>query len=133
MNNFDISSLIKCKYEYVNSSNSNHKKYFIMPGDPVTGILYITEKCPGFISGHLRMRGKNGGKYPYKYSEMIDNIFRKEENTIEVCSGSVKGRGGTMTASREERESLFASFSSCFTVDINPDAKPDLVADGQNS
>ena len=44
MNNFDISSLIKCKYEYVNSSNSNRKKYFIMPGDPATGILYITEK-----------------------------------------------------------------------------------------
>ena len=63
---------------------------------------------------------------------MIDNIFGKEENTIEVCSGSVKGRGGTTTASREERESLFASLPSFFTVDINPDAKPDLVADGQN-
>ena len=63
---------------------------------------------------------------------MIDNIFGKEENTIEVCSGSVKGRGGTTTASREERESLFASLPSFFTVDINPDAKPDSVADGQN-
>lgn len=58
MNNFDISKLIKCKYECVNSSNSNHKKYFIMPGDPATGILYITENSPGFISGHLRIGGK---------------------------------------------------------------------------
>ena len=39
-------------------SNSNRKKYFIMPADPATGILYITENSPGFISGHLRMRGK---------------------------------------------------------------------------
>lgn len=125
MTNFIISNLIKCKYESVNSSNNNHKKYFIMSADPATGILYITENSPGFISGHLRMRGKNGGKYPYKYLEMIDNVFGKEENTIEVCSGSVKGRGGA-TMSGES-----ASLSSCFTVDINPDTNPDLVADGQ--
>ena len=79
-----------------------------MSADPATGILYITENSPGFISGHLRMRGKKGGKYPYKYSEMIDNVFGKEENTIEVCSGSVKGRGEA-TMSEES-----ASLSSCF-------------------
>ena len=59
---------------------------------------------------------------------MIDNIFGKEENTIEVCSGSIKGR--QITTYKEERESLSA-LPSYFTVDINPDTNPDLVADGQ--
>jgi hypothetical protein len=47
---------------------------------------------------------------------MIDNIFGYESNTIEVCSRSVPGgnRGG-----------------HCFTVDINPDCKPDLVTNGE--
>lgn len=47
---------------------------------------------------------------------MIDNIFGYEPNSIEVCSRSVPGgnRGG-----------------SCFTVDINPDFKPDLVTNGK--
>lgn len=47
---------------------------------------------------------------------MIDNVFGYEPNTIEVCSRSVPGgnKGG-----------------HCFTVDINPDCKPDLVANGE--
>jgi hypothetical protein len=47
---------------------------------------------------------------------MIDNIFDYEPNTIEVCSRSVAGgnKGG-----------------HCFTVDINPDCKPDLVTSGE--
>jgi hypothetical protein len=55
------------------------------------------------------MRGTKGGKYPYKYLKMIDNVFGKDQNTIEVCSGS----------------------GNCFSVDINPETKPDLVDDGQ--
>ncbi len=42
---------------------------------------------------------------------MIDTIFGKDDNTIEVCSGNVKG--------------------NCFKVDINPSTNPDLVEDGQ--
>jgi hypothetical protein len=47
---------------------------------------------------------------------MIDTIFGYESNTIEVCSRSVPGgnKGG-----------------HCFTVDINPDCKPDLVTNGE--
>jgi hypothetical protein len=62
------------------------------------------------------MRGRNEGKYPFNYIEMIDRIFGYERNTIEVCSRSVPGknRGGR-----------------CFTVDINPHCKPDLVTDGE--
>lgn len=41
---------------------------------------------------------------------MIDALFGNEDNTIEVCSGSAK---------------------DCFSVDINPKTKPDLVSDGQ--
>ncbi|HEU4824578.1 MAG TPA: hypothetical protein VFS97_14235 [Nitrososphaeraceae archaeon] len=51
---------------------------------------------------------------------MIDNIFGKEDNTIEVCSHSVKGI-------KESSSCL----SACFTVDINPETKPDLVEDAQ--
>jgi len=56
--------------------------------------------------------GKNGGKYHYKYLEMIDNIFRKEEKTIEVCSGKIK--------------EYYAGESGCYTVDINPSMNHDL-------
>ena len=111
LNNFNIINLIKCKYQYYkppssptdhNNNNNdcrcrcitnNNNNYFIVPASPATGILYITENSPGFISGHVRLRGKNGGRYPYNYLEMIDNVFGKEENTIEVCSDSVRGRG----------------------------------------
>jgi hypothetical protein len=123
LNNFNIIDLIKCKIHhytelpicYHNSrsyfTDNNNHKYFIIPTDPATGILYISEISPYFISGHLRLRGKHHGKYPFSYLEMIDNIFGKEENIIEVCSGSIRG--------------------NCFTVDINPETKPDLVADRQ--
>ncbi len=57
------------------------------------------------------MRGKNRGRFPYNYLEMIDTIFGKDDNTMEVCSGNVKG--------------------NCFKVDINPSTNPDLVEDGQ--
>jgi hypothetical protein len=87
-----------------------------MTAHPATGILYVTANSPNFISGHLRLRGRGHGQYPYKYLEMIDSIFGKEDNTIEVCSGSVRGRGSSYT---------------CFTVDINPETRPDLVADAQ--
>ena len=58
------------------------------------------------------MRGRGGGAYPYKYLEFIDNVFGAEKNTIEVCSNSVDNK-------------------DCLTVDINPDVRPSLVADGQ--
>jgi hypothetical protein len=108
--NLNISDLIKCKHYDL----AFDKKYIIILANPATGILYVTKNSPDFISGQVRMRGTKGGKYPYKYLKMIDNIFGEEENTIEVCSGcsgSVKG--------------------NCFTVDINSDTEPDLVADGQ--
>jgi hypothetical protein len=144
MNNFTIIDLIKCKIYYdmmslpslrgrksndgnIDCNNNNHKKYFIVYADPATGVLYITENSPSFISGHLRMRGKNGGRYPYSYLEMIDNIFGREENTIEVCSGSIKGIETIVTTSGEGNSAT----QSCFTVDINPNTKPDLIADGQ--
>jgi hypothetical protein len=106
--------------------STNNNNYFIVPASPATGILYITESNPEFISGHVRLRGKDQGRYPYNYLEMIDNIFGKEENTIEVCSGSVRGKRTTIEVQRQSQSS-----SPCFTVDINPDTKPNLVADGQ--
>jgi hypothetical protein len=88
----------------------------IVPCLPATGTLYITDNNLGYISGQARMRGKNEGRYPFHYLEMIDRIFGYESSTIEVCSRSVRGgnKGGY-----------------CFTVDINPDCKPNLVTNGE--
>ena len=55
----------------------------------ITGILYVTDNSPYFLSGHVRLRGKDEGRYPYKYLDMIDSLFGPEPNTIEVCSRSV--------------------------------------------
>jgi hypothetical protein len=91
--------------------SDNSHNYSLIPATPATGILYITQSSPHFISGHIRMRGRNGGQYPFNYLEMIEGLFGSENNTIEVCSGDLK--------------------DNCFKVDINPETKPDLVADGQ--
>ena len=93
----NILDLIKC--EYVTLTDGNDNKYFIILAGPAKGVLYITENSPDYISGQVRVRGRDGGRYPYNYLEMIDHIFGKEENTIEVCSGSIKGRNATSTAS----------------------------------
>jgi hypothetical protein len=52
---------------------------------PLKGTLFVTFENLGFVSGQVRFRGKGGGEYPFHYLEMIDYVFGKEENTIEVC------------------------------------------------
>ena len=106
---FNILDLIRCKFHHLVTNNGPN--YNVIPANPAVGLLYVTEKNLGFVSGHIRMRGKNGGQYPYRYLEMIDTIFGKNDNTIEVCSGNVKG--------------------NCHEVDSNPNTNPDLVGDGQ--
>src|ERR671923_1469754 len=96
--------LLKCEYFLLD-------EYIVLSTGPATGILYLTVNSPHFISGHIRLKGNSGGRYPSKYLEMIDYIFGPENNTIEVCSRYVRGRA--------------------FTVDINPATKPDLVDDAQ--
>ena len=105
-------NLITCKHRIIEDGD---QKYFTIPTSPATGILYITENNPEFIFGLIRVRGRGNGSYPFNYLEMIDAIFGKEYNTIEVCSGMI----------RKYR------YTSCYTVDINAEAKPDLVDDGQ--
>jgi len=110
--NFSFLDLIKCNYHY-----SEDGKYIIIEATPATGILYITKNTSYFMSGHIRSRGRNEGKYPYRYLEMIDTVFGPEENTIEVCSHSVKGKNDN---------------GNCFTVDLNPATNPDLIDDAQS-
>jgi hypothetical protein len=110
--NFNVLNQIRNKYTAVTDGN---RKYFIIPPTPATGALYVTENSPGFISGHVRARGRENGSYPYNYLEMIDTVFGKEDNTIEVCAGILKRHG----------------YTNCFTVDVNPNTNPDLVDDGQ--
>ena len=104
-----ILELIRSKFQMLVTNNGTN--YFAIPTNPATGLLFVTDKNFGFLSGHIRMRGKNGGQYPYHYIEMINTIFGREDNTIEVCSGNVNDK--------------------CFKVDINPSTNPDLVEDGQ--
>ncbi len=101
----DVRKLIRAQHSL------DHDGSAIYSASPAKGILFVTEDNPSFISGHVRMRGRDQGRYPYKYLEMINSLFGQEQNTIEVCSRSVS--------------------SDCFTVDINPECEPMLVADGQ--
>jgi hypothetical protein len=107
----NVLTMVRCNYKIINGD----QKYFIVPASPATGALYVTENSPGFISGHVRARGRENGSYPYNYLEMIDTVFGKEDNTIEVCSGMIRKHG----------------YTNCFTVDVNPNTNPDLVDDGQ--
>ena len=104
----DIRDLIKSPW-----TPCNHEGYDTYSASPCTGILYVTDNNPTFLSGHVRVRGENNGSYPYNYTKMIDNLFGEDKKTIEVCSYLIKGT------------------KNLFTVDINPDFKPNLVADGQ--
>ncbi|MDP9287226.1 MAG: hypothetical protein M3P08_03405 [Thermoproteota archaeon] len=108
----NLLNLLRCKYK--EEEYGNHK-YIIIPATPAKGILYLTQNSPGYISGHVRARGRENGSYPYNYLEMIDTVFGKEDNTIEVCAGMLKKHG----------------YTNCFTVDVNSNTNPDLVDDGR--
>ena len=84
--------------------------------ESITGNAYITQNSPQFVSGHLRLRGKNNGQYPYRFKEAIEELFgncRQSGEEIEVCSGEVVAN------------------SKLVTVDINPERNPTNVLDGQ--
>ena len=100
--------LLKSKYYY----HLEASEYIIIPATPATGILYITKNSPNFLSGHIRLRGRNNGRYPYKYLEMIESLFGPENNTIEVCSYN-------------------SQFHKAITVDVNPSNNPNIVDDAQ--
>lgn len=110
---FDVLNLIQCKHEVISATEDQN--YFVVPASPAKGILFVTNDNHEFISGHIRVRGRENGGYPYNYPEMIDAMFGKENNTIEVSSGMIRKH----------------NHNPCFTVDINPDTKPVLVDDGQ--
>ncbi len=112
ISNFNILNLVRCKHRMIEDGD---QKYFTIPASPTTGILFVTQNNPEFISGQIRVRGRDNGSYPFNYLEMIDAVFGKEDNTIEVCSGMIRKYRST----------------SCYTVDINPEVNPDLVDDAQ--
>lgn len=103
-----VIDLIKCPVINANG-------YHIISADPCKGILYVTEDNPEFLSGHIRVRGKDEGRYPYNYLEMIDRVFGPEPNTIEVCSRTVQ----------------VDNIRTAFTVDINPAFNPSAVTKGE--
>ena len=103
----DVSSFIK-----LDGYQHGDKISYFMNG--AVGDLSIQNN---FIGGQMRMRGEGNGRYPTNLPKIIDEIFGPEPNTIEVCSNEIPGlnKGG-----------------DCFTVDINPEFNPDLVADAQD-
>ncbi len=100
----NVGSLIRAKPLF------QDEDYNIFKCHPATGILYLINN---FMSGHVRVRGRPNGQYPYNYKEMIQNIFGAADNAIEVCSNSIRD-------------------SNLTTVDIRPDVNPKYVADGQD-
>ena len=77
MEDIKILDLIKCDHHQL-------EDYTIMLAKPAKAVLYITKQSPYFITGDIRARGKDNGRYPYKYLEMIEHLFGPEHNTIEV-------------------------------------------------
>ena len=94
--------------------NTTKSKIIQLFCTPAKAVLYITKQSPYFITGDIRARGKDNGRYPYKILEMIENVFGPEENTIEVCSNDMSLREARIT-----------------TVDIRPETNPTIVDDGQ--
>lgn len=109
----NLLTLLRCQYKKEEYGN---QKYIIIPATPAKDILYITQNSPGYVSGHIRARGRGNGSCPYNILETIDTIFGKEDKTIEVCSGNIR---------KSEVDNTY------YTVDINPETNPDLVEDGQ--
>jgi hypothetical protein len=110
--NFNVLNLIRCKYS---EESDGVQKCFIIFASPAKGVLYVNHDCLYYICGEIRVRGRSNGSYPYNYLEMIDAVFGKEDNTIEVCSGMIRKYHHT----------------TCYTVDINSETNPDLVDDAQ--
>jgi hypothetical protein len=106
---FNILELIRVKPSVLSTLEG---QYHIISASPATGVIYITHNSPYFLSGHVRLRGRNNGKYPFRCLEMIDTIFGPEKNTIEVCSHNSK-------------------FQDAITVDINPAYNPDIIDNAQ--
>ena len=63
------------KSKIYHNTRYSSKRYF----------FHITQNSPGYVSGHIRARGRGNGSCPYNILETIDTIFGKEDKTIEVC------------------------------------------------
>jgi hypothetical protein len=95
-------------------------KYSVIALKNATGVCYITNGSPQFISGHLRLKGRNNGSYPYNFKEVISELFGSipaNEEEIEVCSGTIN---------------KFNSPCGLTTVDINPEKEPHYIMDAQS-
>jgi hypothetical protein len=98
-----------------NKVNDKYKGIFDLKS--ITGVVYITQNSPHYISGEMRLRGKDNGQYPYGFKEGLWELFGRctaLQNEIEVCSGDIiKGY-------------------NLVTVDVNKSKNPTYVLDAQN-
>jgi hypothetical protein len=67
---------------------SSISDYKIFVATPAIGIIY---EINGFLSGQVRLRGRNNGSYPYKYLEMLDNHFGIENNSMKFVADLLSG------------------------------------------
>ena len=84
---FNVMNLIKCPFELFPKDNPDR---YILSTNPITSILFVTYNNPSFLSGQARAKGKDGGRYPFHYLEMIDNLFGREENLLFYFLGVFK-------------------------------------------
>jgi hypothetical protein len=110
-NDIDVTKLIK-------KTLIPHVEYLVTSAEPATGMIYVINN---FISGHVRMRGRPNGSYPYRYLEMIDELFGKANITLEVCSGTVKADVHTETVDlhmgpNDEQPSMVCDATNLFMV-----------------
>jgi hypothetical protein len=57
LESFSVLNLLKCDYYILPVTQKDaNSKYFIIPAHPATGILYVTNNNPEFISGHNRLK-----------------------------------------------------------------------------
>lgn len=103
----DVSSLIFG--ETIELTARGGKRFEVVKNWPEIHVLN------DFVGGHLRTRGTDEGQYPLPYLEMIEGVFGREPDTMEVCSRHVKADG----------------VSTSYTVDINPAFNPTFLTDGQ--
>ena len=80
----NVLNLIDAKYNTIMNHEDDKNNLSIIPASPASGVLFVTSNSPHFISGHVRLRGRDRGRYPYNYLGMVDRLFGREDNTIVI-------------------------------------------------
>lgn len=104
----DVLSLFKCKMlseDVIDDETGNVLKMWKPAPYPQLQV-YGSTKDSTILTGWWRSRGNKEGQYPQNYFKLINTLFGREPNTLEVCSRYVQVDG----------------IDTAATVDIKPPA-----------